>query len=77
MKKTIDVLIINKEKDITLAERREDYARKRDLQALDQNKAITKRLLLEGEARIKCVKCGKEFSAAEGSKDHQECPECR
>lgn len=77
MKKPIDVLIINKEADINLSKRRENYALKRDLQAMDQNKAITKRLLLEEESRVKCVKCGKEFSAGEGSKDNQNCPECR
>ena len=77
MKKTNDVLVNKKEQDVTLAKRREDYALKRDLQALDQNEAISKRLLSEEEAKVKCSKCGKEFSANDGSKVYWECPDCR
>ena len=47
MKKLDDVLVIRKEKDESLEQRREDYALKRDLQAREQNEAITKRLLTE------------------------------
>lgn len=47
MKKLADVLVIRKEKDESLAQRREDYALKRDLQAREQNEAISRRHLTE------------------------------
>lgn len=45
MKKLADVLVIRKENDESLAQRREEYALKRDLQAREQNEAISRRLL--------------------------------
>lgn len=77
MKKPIDVPVVNKERDITLVKRREDYALNRDLQASDNNNAITKRLLSEKMISSICVKCGMEFPQLEISGDFRECPACR
>jgi hypothetical protein len=77
MKKLNDILVVKKEEDKALVKRREDYALKRDLQATEQNEAITKRLISEESAKVKCVKCGKEFSPEDSSSDYLECPECR
>ena len=76
MKKSIDILVARKEEDATLAKRREDYAVKRDLQALENNEAISKRLLSEEVTKVKCEKCGKEFSPGKDSDDSLTCPEC-
>ncbi|MCU0455833.1 MAG: hypothetical protein MUE74_05975 [Bacteroidales bacterium] len=64
MKKLTDVLVLRKEKDESIAQRREDYALKRDLQAREQNEAISKRLLTE-----KASKAGEA-----GSSDPQPTP---
>jgi len=56
--------------------RREDYAYTRDLQALEYNEAIAKRVLTKARNLTKCEKCGKEFTAETNSEDSLFCPEC-
>ncbi len=77
MKKLTDVLVVKKEKDASLAKRREDYALKRDLLAMDYNNAISRRLVSEKEIRVRCMKCGNEFLPEKDSGDYQMCPGCR
>lgn len=61
MKNLDKVVIFRKEEDISLVQRREDYAVKRDLLASEQNETIKRRIRLEDESKGKCVKCGQEF----------------
>ena len=77
MKKLSDIVVIRKEEDASLAKRRDDYALKRDLLAAEYNDAISRRQILEGEDRARCVKCGKEFVSEKGSTDNKKCPDCR
>jgi hypothetical protein len=51
MKRDIDIAVTRKESDKSLAKRREDYALKRDAQALEFNETITKRRLREESAK--------------------------
>ena len=67
MKKLVDILVIRKEEDKSLEKRREEYALKRDLQARENNEAISKRLLSEGTAKSDSVKCGTEFPSEKDS----------
>jgi len=76
MKNTYNVVINKKEADTTLSQRRDDYARKRDLLALEQNEAITKRIQMEKDAPGKCIKCGKEIVTENNSDVRQLCPDC-
>ena len=77
MKKLTDVLVLKKEKDASLIKRREDYALKRDLLAMEYNNAISRRLVSEEEVLVRCMKCGREFLPEKVSEADQVCPECR
>jgi predicted Zn-ribbon and HTH transcriptional regulator len=77
MKKEITIPII-KEEDVAAAnKRRENYAYTRDLQAMEFNDAITKRLLLEAKHPVKCENCGKEFIVQAGEKSAEKCSDCK
>jgi predicted Zn-ribbon and HTH transcriptional regulator len=77
MKKDKNTTASNKEDDAARNKRRENYARTRDLQALDFNEAIAKRKDLKDRNLVKCEKCGKEFEADLNSKEPLICPDCR
>jgi len=51
MKRDIDIAVTRKESDISLAKRREDYALKRDAQALEYNQIISRRKLREDSVK--------------------------
>ena len=77
MKKEI-VIPILKEEDVAAAnKRRENYATTRDLQAMEFNDAITKRLLLEAKHPVKCENCGKEYIVDSAVAGAVKCPECK
>ena len=77
MKKDIEIPVL-KEEDIAAAnKRRENYAYTRDLQALEFNDAIAKRLIADAIHQIKCENCGKEFSVESGQEESLTCPECK
>ncbi|MBG0859908.1 MAG: hypothetical protein IQL11_10410 [Bacteroidales bacterium] len=61
MKKSIDILVVRKEEDGTLARRRENYALKRDLQAQENNEAISRRLISEETVKDKSEESDKSF----------------
>lgn len=76
MKNEINIPV-PKEEDITaLNKRRDNYAITRDLQALEFNEAITKRLQTEARHLTKCDKCGKEFASGMEAETSLTCPEC-
>ena len=76
MKNEINIPV-PKEEDITaLNKRRDNYAVTRDLQALEFNDAIIKRLQAEARHLIKCDKCGKEFPSETATGTSLTCPEC-
>ena len=77
MKKLSDIVVIRKERDISQAKRRDDYALRRDLLAAEYNDAISRRQILEEEDRERCIKCGKVFVSEIASKDNKKCPDCR
>jgi len=71
------IIPVPKEEDIAaLNKRRDNYAATRDLQALEFNDAIIKRLQAEARHLIKCDKCGKEFAAGTPAGTSLTCPEC-
>jgi len=77
MKKEITIPIL-KEEDVAAAnKRRENYAYTRDLQAMEFNDAITKRLILEAKHPVKCETCGKEFIIEAGAENVVNCPDCK
>jgi formamidopyrimidine-DNA glycosylase len=76
MKKNKDISVLKEEDIVAVNRRRENYALTRDLQALEFNEAITKRLLSKARNQVKCEKCGKEFTAVIASEDSFICPEC-
>ena len=70
------IIPVPREEDIAaLNKRRDNYAATRDLQALEFNDAIIKRLQAEARHLIKCDKCGKEFASGT-TEDTLTCPEC-
>lgn len=76
MKNEINIPV-PKEEDITaLNKRRDNYAITRDLQAVEFNDAIIKRLQTEARHLIKCDKCGKEFAAGITAENSLTCPQC-
>lgn len=77
MKKDIVIPLPREEDKVAASKRRENYAASRDLLALEFNEAIAKRLIMEAKNKIKCEKCGKEFSAVGDSRGSQICPECK
>ncbi len=72
-----ETIPIPREEDFVAANRRrDDYALKRDQQALEFNQAISKRELAEPVNKVKCKICGKEFSEEVTSENQMTCPEC-
>jgi len=76
MKKEIVIPILKEEDVVAANKRRENYATTRDLQAIEFNDAITKRLLLEAKHPVKCGNCGKEFIVEASFEARANCPEC-
>jgi rRNA maturation endonuclease Nob1 len=75
--KNIISIPLPKEEDIAaLNKRRDNYAATRDLQALEFNEAIIKRIQAEARHLIKCDKCGKEFASVTTEETSLSCPEC-
>lgn len=71
------IIPVPKEEDIAaLNKRRDNYAATRDLQALEFNDAIIKRMQAEARHLIKCDKCGKEFASGTSTDTSLTCPEC-
>ena len=77
MKNNISIPVPREEDIVAATRRRESYAATRDLQALEFNEAIAKRMLLEARNQIECEKCGKKFTTETGSEASATCPECR
>lgn len=77
MRNEIDIPIIKEEDIIAANMRRDKYSITRDVQAREFNEAIVTRLLAESEKRIKCEKCGKEFTVSNSENDLLSCPDCR
>lgn len=77
MKNNTDIPVLKQEDIVAVNKRRENYALTRDLQALDLNEAIAKRLISKDRNQVKCEKCGKEFSAGITSEESLICPECK
>jgi rRNA maturation endonuclease Nob1 len=77
MKNNIEIPVPKEEDIIALKKRREDYAVTRDLQALEYNQSIAKRILANIIEQVKCQKCGKEFSHETGSEEVLICPDCQ
>ncbi|MCU0472256.1 MAG: hypothetical protein MUC93_02670 [Bacteroidales bacterium] len=77
MRNEIDIPIIKEEDIIAANMRRDKYSITRDVQAREFNEAIVTRLLAESEKRIKCEKCGKEFTISSKENDVLSCLECR
>jgi predicted RNA-binding Zn-ribbon protein involved in translation (DUF1610 family) len=65
-----------REENSAADKRREDYAQSRDMQAMENNEAIAKRLLLKDKNKVTCAKCGKEFTHGIDSQEAFICPEC-
>ena len=76
MKKYNNIVVIRKEEYIILAKRRVDYARKRDLQAIDNINTISRRHHSEEIVKVKCMICGKEYPAAKNTEDSHKYLEC-
>jgi len=77
MKKEITIPILKEEDVVAANKRRENYAYTRDLQAMEFNDAISKRLLLEARHPVKCENCGKEYMVDSGTENSVKCPECQ
>jgi hypothetical protein len=77
MKNNIDVPIPKAEDTVAAKMRRENYALSRDQQALEFNEAIVKRIKAFNSNNIKCIKCGKEYSAGMDLNNSGLCMDCR
>lgn len=77
MKNEIIIPIPKEEDKVELNRRREDYAHARDIQALEYNEAIAKRLLQNAKNQFRCEKCGKEFTDEISAEETHTCPECK
>jgi hypothetical protein len=77
MKDEITIPVLKEEDFVAANLRRDTYALKRDIQALEFNGAIATRLLAEKKNIVKCEKCGKEFSAGITSDNSLNCPDCK
>ena len=77
MKKEIEIPVIREENLVAANMRREKYSITRDVQAREFNEAIVARLLSESVKKIKCEKCGKEFSVPKTDESLLKCPDCR
>jgi chromatin segregation and condensation protein Rec8/ScpA/Scc1 (kleisin family) len=76
MKNRIDIPVPRAEDTEAANKRRENYALTRDVQALEQNEAIAKRLKTKAKNKITCIKCNREFSPGADAKDSLICPDC-
>ncbi|MGE5406366.1 MAG: hypothetical protein ACM3NR_01535 [Methanosarcina sp.] len=65
MKNNITISLLRVEDSVAVRKRMEDYAVSRDLQAIEYNQSIIKRLKAEDKNSVKCIKCGKEFQYAD------------
>jgi predicted Zn-ribbon and HTH transcriptional regulator len=77
MKKELVIPILKEEDIVAANKRRENYAYTRDLQAIEFNDAISKRLLLETRHPVKCEDCGKEFIVNTAADSPSKCPDCK
>lgn len=77
MKNEIEIPILKEEDIIAANMRRDKYSITRDVQAREFNEAIVTRLLAESTKKIKCDKCGKEFTVANTEMALLSCTECR
>ena len=77
MKNEIFIPLLKNEDFVSANERRNTYATKRDLQALEFNGAILTRLQAEKQNIVKCETCGKEFSAGFSSDNSSKCSDCK
>jgi hypothetical protein len=77
MKNEITIPLLKEEDFVAANKRRDTYALKRDVQALEFNGAIESRLLAQKKNTVKCETCGKEFSAGISSVDSLNCPDCK
>jgi predicted Zn-ribbon and HTH transcriptional regulator len=77
MKNEIVIPVPKEEDVVALKKRRENYAYTRDIQAIEYNDSIAKRLLSEARHKSKCEKCGKEFPDGIVSEESIICPECK
>jgi len=77
MKNEITIPLPKEEDFVAANKRRDKYALKRDQQALEFNAAIVTRQQMEARHKVKCEKCGKEFSAGITSDDSLTCPDCK
>jgi len=77
MKNEIDIPILREENLVAANMRREKYSITRDVKAREFNDAIVARLLSESVIKIKCEKCGKEFSVPKTEDTPLKCSDCR
>ena len=77
MKNEIEIPLIKEEDVIAANMRRDKYSLTRDVKAREFNEAIVTRLLAESSKKIKCDKCGKEFTISSKENELLSCPECR
>jgi hypothetical protein len=77
MKNNIVIPVPREEDKVAATKRRESYAATRDQQALEFNDAIAKRILMDAKNKIKCEKCGKEFTAVGDTEGSLTCQECK
>lgn len=77
MKNEIEIPVIREENLVAANMRREKYSITRDVKAREFNEAIMARLLSESVTKIKCEKCGKEFSVPKTEDAPLKCPDCR
>jgi formylmethanofuran dehydrogenase subunit E len=77
MKNNLVIPVPKEEDKVAATKRRETYAATRDLQAIEFNDAIAKRIIMDAKNKVKCEKCGKEFMAVGDSDGSPTCPECK
>lgn len=77
MKNELEIPILKEEDLIAANMRRDKYSLTRDVKAREFNEAIVTRLLAESTKRLKCEKCGKEFTVSNTDEETLSCPECR
>lgn len=77
MKKEISIPLTKVEDSAAATQRRDNYALTRDQQNSLFNEAIAARIESEANIKVKCAKCGKEFSTRNTEVPEVECPKCR
>jgi hypothetical protein len=77
MKNEITIPLPKEEDFVAANKRRDQYALKRDMQALEYNQAIAARLLSEAKNQLKCEKCGKEIVSGTITENTTICSDCR